>query len=79
MQELRLKPGGAEKFVARFAELDVLPLAAEAADGGLLEAVMGQSDEAVVVGRGGIRGWHRGLARVAGACPSPERARVVLR
>ena len=71
VQELRLKPGGAEKFVARFAELDVLPLAAEAADGGLLEAVMGQSDEAVVVvtrwgSEDGIAAW---LA-------SPARARV---
>ncbi len=71
MQELRLRPGCAEKFVDRFQELAVLPLAAEAADGGLLEAVMGQSDEAVVV----VTRWAS-VDSIAAWLASPARALV---
>jgi heme-degrading monooxygenase HmoA len=42
IQELHVAPGSEEEFVARFEELDVLGLAAEAAEGELIDAVMVQ-------------------------------------
>jgi heme-degrading monooxygenase HmoA len=71
LQELRLKPAGVEDFVARFRELDVLPKAAAAADGELLDAVMGQSDKAVVV----VTRWAS-VDGIAAWLASPARARV---
>jgi len=71
VQELRLKPGAAEEFVARFRELDVLGLAAKAAGGELLEAAMAESEDGVVVvvvtrwaSERGIEGWIASDARV---------------
>jgi heme-degrading monooxygenase HmoA len=69
VQELRQKPGSTEKFVARFRELDVLGLAATAADGELLEATMAESEDGVVVvtrwaSQRGIEVWIASEPRV---------------
>lgn len=69
VQELRIKPGSTEEFVARFRELDVLRLAAEAANGDLLEAWMGESEEGVVVvtrwaSEQGIEAWVASPSRL---------------
>jgi heme-degrading monooxygenase HmoA len=68
IQELNLKAGCLEEFVARFRALDVLGLAATAADGDLLEAAMAVSDDQVVVvtrwaSERGITAWTASASR----------------
>jgi heme-degrading monooxygenase HmoA len=75
VQELAVAPGREEEFVARFEALDVLRLAAEAAAGELIGAVMLQDGPRFLVvtswaSRAGIDAWI--------ASPARERVRAEL-
>jgi heme-degrading monooxygenase HmoA len=68
IQQLHVAPGNEEEFVARFEELDVLGLAAEAAGGELLDAVMLQDGARFLVvtswvSPAGMDGWIASAAR----------------
>jgi heme-degrading monooxygenase HmoA len=68
VQELRVRAGEAEAFLARFRELDVLEAAADAANGGLLDAsLVRDGDRFLVVttwaGEQGIDAWLASPAR----------------
>jgi heme-degrading monooxygenase HmoA len=75
VQDLTVTAGREEEFVARFKELDVLRLAAEAAAGDLIEAVLLQEGQRFLVvtswaSRAGIGAWI--------ASPARERVRAEL-
>lgn len=71
VQQLRITPGREEQFIARFAELDVLGLAADAAAGTLTEASVVQDGSTFAV----VTSWEsaRGLD---GWVASPSRGQV---
>jgi heme-degrading monooxygenase HmoA len=71
IQELLVAPGREEEFVERFEALDVLGLAAEAAEGDLLEAVMVQDGARFLV----VTAWVS-PAGMDGWLASPARERV---
>jgi heme-degrading monooxygenase HmoA len=75
VQELRIIPGREEQFIARFAELDVLGLAADAAGGTLTEASVVQDGSTFAV----VTSWQsaRGLDGWV-ASPSREKVREAL-
>lgn len=68
IQELRIAPGREDEFIARFREIDVLTLAADAANGALLTAmVIRQEQQFLVVttwsSTDGIDAWIASPAR----------------
>jgi heme-degrading monooxygenase HmoA len=71
IQELHVAPGTEEEFVARFTALDVLGLAADAAGGELLEAVVLQDGARFLV----VTSWVS-PAGLDGWIDSPARERV---
>lgn len=75
VQELRITPGREEEFITRFAELDVLGLAADAAGGTLTEASVVQNGSTFTV----VTSWEsaRGLDEWV-ASPSREQVRRAL-
>jgi heme-degrading monooxygenase HmoA len=68
VQELTIVPGREEEFAARFEELDVLGVAADAAEGELLEALVLQDGSRFLVvtswrSSAGIERWVASAAR----------------
>src|SRR5262245_60484122 len=71
VQELSIAPGREEEFVSRFEALDVLGLAAAAAGGELLDAIVLQDGPRFLV----VTSWESD-AGIEGWLASPARERV---
>jgi heme-degrading monooxygenase HmoA len=75
IQRLEVRPGEEDEFLRRFQEIDVLGLAADAAEGSLLEATLAQDEQTFVV----VTTWSspEGIERWI-ASPARERVRAEL-